>query len=138
MSKARKDRRDFLKSSITTAAGMAWVAGRASLAGAQTPPATTATPAAPARPARIKFAAIGLNHGHIGGQFDSVKRGGGQLVSFYAKEPDLAEAFAKRYPEANLARSEQEILDDPQIKLVVSASIPDERAPLGIRVMKHG
>jgi predicted dehydrogenase len=59
-------------------------------------------------------------------------------VSFYAKEPDLAEAFAKRYPEAKVARSEQEVLEDPQIKLVVSASIPDERAPLGVRVMRHG
>ena len=138
MSRERRDRRQFLKSSITTAASLAWVAGRASLAGAQTAPATAATPAAPARPARIKFAAIGLNHGHIGGQVDSVKHGGGQLVSFYAKEADLAAAFAKRYPEAKLARSEQEILEDPQIKLVVSASIPDERAPLGIQVMKHG
>ena len=75
MSKARKDRRDFLKSSITTAAAMTWVAGRAIPAGAQTTPATTATPSAPARPARIKFAAVGLNHGHINGQVDSVKRG---------------------------------------------------------------
>jgi predicted dehydrogenase len=138
MSKARKDRRDFLKSSITTAAAMTWVAGRAPLAGAQSAPAATATPAAPARPARIKFGAVGLNHGHINGQVDSVKRGGGELVSFYAKEPDLAAAFAKRYPEAKLARSEQEILEDPQVKLVVSASIPNERAPLGIQVMKHG
>jgi len=138
MSKARKDRRDFLKSSITTAAAMTWVAGRAPLAGAQPAPAAAATPAATGRPARIKFAAIGLNHGHINGQVDSVKRGGGELVSFYAKEADLAAAFAKRYPEAKLARSEQEILEDPQIKLVVSASIPNERAPLGIQVMKHG
>ena len=108
MSKARKDRRDFLKSSITTAAAMTWAAGHASPAGAQTTPAATATPAAPARPARLKFAAIGLNHGHINGQVDSVKRGGGELVSFYAKEADLAAAFQKRYPEAKLARSEQE------------------------------
>jgi predicted dehydrogenase len=138
MSKARKDRRDFLKSSISSAAALSWVAGRASEAGAQTASPAAAPPAAPARAARIKFAAIGLNHGHINGQVDSVKRGGGQLVSFFAKEADLAEAFAKRYPEAKLARSEQEILDDPQVKLVVSASIPNERAPLGIQVMKHG
>src|SRR5438874_539478 len=49
-----------------------------------------------------------------------------------------AEAVAKRYPEAKRARSEQEVLDDPQVKLVVSAGIPDERGPLGVRVMKHG
>jgi predicted dehydrogenase len=86
----------------------------------------------------IRFAAIGLNHGHINGQVETVIRGGGELVSFYAKEPDLAAAFSKRFPQAKLARSEQEILDDKSIHLVVSASIPNERAPLGIRVMQHG
>ena len=89
-------------------------------------------------PSRIKFAAIGLNHGHINGQVDAVQRGGGELISFYAKEPDLAAAFTKRFPQAKLARSEDEILEDKTIQLVVSASIPAERAPLGIRVMQHG
>ncbi len=87
---------------------------------------------------RIKFAAIGLNHGHIYGQVEAVVRGGGELVSFFAKEPELAAAFAKRYPQAKLARSEDEILGDKSIQLVLSAAIPDERAPLGIRVMKAG
>lgn len=86
----------------------------------------------------IRFAAIGLNHGHIYGQVESVLRGGGELVSFYAKEPELVAAFSKRYPQAKLARSEKEILEDKSIQLVVSASIPVERAPLGVRVMQHG
>ena len=47
-------------------------------------------------------------------------------------------AFAKRFPQAKLARSEQEILEDASIQLIVSASIPNERAPLGIAVMRHG
>jgi predicted dehydrogenase len=89
-------------------------------------------------PSRIRFSAIGLNHGHIYGQVEAVIRGGGQLVSFYGKEPDLTAAFSKRYPQAKLARSEKEILEDKSIQLVVSASIPDERAPLGILVMNHG
>lgn len=88
--------------------------------------------------ARIRFAAIGLNHGHIYGQTDAVLEGGGELVSFYAREPELAAAFSRRYPQATLARSEQEILEDDAIQLVVAAPIPDERAPLGIRVMQHG
>jgi predicted dehydrogenase len=87
---------------------------------------------------RIRFAVIGMNHGHINGQTDAVLRGGGELVSAYAKEPELAQAFLKRFPQAKLARSEQEILEDASIQLVVSAAIPDERAPLGIRVMQHG
>jgi predicted dehydrogenase len=131
----RGGRRDFLRSSLTRAAGVAWVAASQPRDASYRP---QERPATPARGARIRFAAIGLNHGHINGQVDSVLRGGGQLVSFFAKEPELAEAFSKRYPQARLARGEREILEDDSIQLVVSASIPDERAPLGLEVMRHG
>jgi len=87
---------------------------------------------------RIRFSVIGLNHGHINGQTEAVLRGGGELISFYAKESDLAAGFAKRFPQAKLARSQKEILEDKSIQLIVSASIPNERAPLGIEVMRHG
>jgi predicted dehydrogenase len=87
---------------------------------------------------RIRFSVIGLNHGHINSQTRAVERGGGELVSFYAKEPDLVAAFTKAFPHAKLAGSQKEILEDKSIQLIVSASIPDERAPLGIDVMRHG
>ena len=87
---------------------------------------------------RIKFAVINIDHPHIYGMTDAIKRGGGELVALYAKQPELAAAFLKFYPEAKLAKSETEILEDPSIQLVLSSGIPDERAPLGIRVMKHG
>ena len=86
----------------------------------------------------LKFSAIGLNHGHINDQVNLLLRAGAELVSFYAKEPELAAEFSKRFPQASLARSAQQILDDPSIQLVVSAAIPAERAPLGIQVMEHG
>lgn len=127
-------------SSVTTA-GLAWTAAQPAQAGkAPSAPAAQGAPAreGPGGPARVRFAAIGLNHGHIYGQVDALTRGGGQLVSFFAKEPDLAQAFAKRYPDARAAGSEREILEDPAIQLVASASIPSERAPLGLEVMKHG
>lgn len=89
-------------------------------------------------PGKIKFAVIGINHYHIHSQVEAVLRGGGEFVSFYAKEPDLAGAFSKRFPQAKLARSEDEILQDNSIQLVLSSIIPEQRAPLGIRVMKHG
>jgi predicted dehydrogenase len=123
----KTSRREFLNTSLAGAATLAW----ARTAGAQAPPP-------PPGPPRIRFAAIGLNHSHINSQVDTVIRAGGQLVSFYASEPDLAAAFTRRFPGAKLARGEQEILDDPAIQLVVSAAIPNERAPLGIRVMRHG
>lgn len=87
---------------------------------------------------RIKFSVIGINHGHVHSQIEVVIRGGGQLVSFYAKEADLAADFAKRYPQAKRAASEKEILEDKAIHLIVSAAIPNERAFIGIDAMRHG
>jgi len=87
---------------------------------------------------RIRFAVIGMNHGHIYGQVEAVIKGGGELVSFYAKEPDLVAAFTKRYPNAKLVSNENVILEDKSIQLVLSSAIANERAPLGVRVMQHG
>ena len=94
--------------------------------------------AAPLIEPRIKFSVININHSHIYGMVDAVTRGGGQLVSFYAKEPDLVAAFSKRYPNAKLANSKNEVLEDKSTRLILSSGIPVERAPLGIEVMKHG
>ena len=86
----------------------------------------------------IKFGVIGLDHGHIMGITEAVIRGGGELAAFYSTLPKAIADFQKLYPNARLARSEDEILNDPSIQLVASASIPNLRAPLGIRAMKHG
>jgi predicted dehydrogenase len=139
----KANRRKFIKQSLTTAAGLAATAipghGEAAYVLSNRPVYSEERSKPASRPAAsIKFSVIGLNHGHIYGQTEAVIRGGGELVSFYAKEPDLAEAFAKRYPNAKRAKSEKEILEDKSIQLVVSASIPIDRAPLGIEVMKHG
>lgn len=90
------------------------------------------------RPPRIRFAVIGINHSHIYGQVRAILQGGGELAAVYAREPDLLEPFLKRFPQAKRARSEKEILEDGGIQLVLSSAIPDERAPLGVRVMQHG
>jgi predicted dehydrogenase len=130
------DRRTFLKSSLSTAAiaaaPLVLTARRGDAAQAQ------GATAQPGGEPRIRFAAIGMNHGHINGQCNALMRAGGQLVSFYAKEPDLAAAFGKQFPNARLVKDEREILEDKSIQLVTSASIASERAPLGIRVMTAG
>lgn len=131
-------RRAFLESTIGASAAMAVPAapdGRA-----VTSDTTRTRRQAPSanRPPRIRFAAIGLNHGHINGLTQTVMAGGGELVWVHAAEPDLLAAFQKRFPQARAARSVQEVLDDASIHLVVSASIPDERAALAVDVMQHG
>jgi predicted dehydrogenase len=145
MSGTRADRRKFIKGSLTVAAGavLSGLPEEKSNTHAHDVPGTETTHgqerrAEPPKEARLRFSVIGINHSHINGQIGAVTRGGGQLVSFYAKEPDLAAEFAKRYPQARAARDEREILEDDSIRLVLSAAIPVERAPLGVRVMKHG
>jgi predicted dehydrogenase len=130
-------RRRFLKTSIAAAAGITLLKQANTL---QATPIDQSLPVYIHRKlgAEVKFSVIGINHAHIYGMSEAILRNGGTMVSFYAKEPDLAAAFAKRYPQAIQAKSEQEILDDKNIKLVLSSGIPIDRAPLGIRVMEHG
>jgi predicted dehydrogenase len=84
------------------------------------------------------FAAIGLNHGHIYGQTDIMLGAGCELVAFFAPEDDLAAAYADRYPQARRVADERAILEDDAIRLVIGAGIPDERAPMAVRAMRHG
>jgi predicted dehydrogenase len=126
-------RRDFIRTTAAAAGLALFNSHRASA----TETLLTPPPPPPADP-RIRFSVININHNHIYGMVDAVTRGGGQLVSFYAKEANLVAEFSKRYPQAKLAGSQQEILEDNSIQLIMSSGIPVERAPLGIEVMKHG
>jgi len=125
-------RRDFIHTTAA-AAGLA-LFNRQRASASET---LLAPPPPPPADTRIRFSVININHNHIYGMVDAVTRGGGQLVTFYAKEANLVAEFSKRYPQAKLAESQQEILEDNSIQLIMSSGIPVERAPLGIEVMKH-
>lgn len=84
------------------------------------------------------FAAAGLDHGHIYGQCNGLLEAGGTLKWVYDPDPNKMEAFLKKYPQAKPARSLDEILQDPEIRLVAAAAIPSDRCALGLRVMEHG
>lgn len=86
----------------------------------------------------IRIAAIGFSHYHIYNQVEALLGAGAELVWYYGTEPERVVEFANRYPQAKQARSIDEILEDDSIHLVASAVVPNERAPLGIRVMQHG
>lgn len=89
---------------------------------------------------RIKFAVIGINHEHIFRMVETVRAGGGELVSIFADspDPDHATRFFTENSTVHRARSEREIFDDSGIALVVSAAKPRDRLALGLRVMRAG
>ena len=44
----------------------------------------------------VRFAVIGINHNHIFSQIESLLGAGGEFVSFFAKEDELAASFSAR------------------------------------------
>jgi predicted dehydrogenase len=145
MKRKQASRRKFIKQSVTSAAGLLAMSAVPTIDTIAAESHGLQAIAFPRRNVRmnqgaprIRFSVIGINHDHIHSQIAAAIRGGGQFVSFYAREPDLAAAFAKRYPQAKQAQSQAEILEDKSTQLIVSAAIPAERAPIGIEVMKHG
>lgn len=137
MSKNKLNRRGFISAAVKTSATLVLpaIAIKANAALLNYP--NEANPIPWAEP-RIKFSVIGINHAHIYGMVGAAIKGGGELVAFYAKEQSLAEAFIKQFPTVKRTETAKEILDDSSTQLILSSGIPNERAPLGIEVMKRG
>ncbi len=74
----------------------------------------------------FRFAAIGLDHGHIYGMCNGLLEGGAELVKVYDPDPEKVVAFCKTYDHIEIASSEEEILEDASIHLIASASVPSE------------
>ncbi|HKX08766.1 MAG TPA: Gfo/Idh/MocA family oxidoreductase [Stellaceae bacterium] len=87
---------------------------------------------------KVRFAAIGLNHFHIYGQIDLLLKAGAEFVAYHGEEEKFFDRpFAKHYPQAKKVDDPRRILEDNSISLVVSAAVNNERAPLGVTVMRH-
>ena len=84
------------------------------------------------------FAAAHLDHGHIHGQCNGLIEAGGTLKWVFDPDAKKVEAFLKRHPQAKVARSLDEILDDSSVHLVAAAAVPNVRGPIGCRVMTAG
>ena len=89
------------------------------------------------KPGEFVFAAVALDHGHIYGQCNGLIEAGATLRYVCDSDPVKVDAFVKAFPQARPA-SLDEILADPEVRLVTAAAIPSERAALGIRVMESG
>jgi predicted dehydrogenase len=85
------------------------------------------------------FSVIGLNHGHINGQVKGLlDTGKWKLKHVFAEEEDLRAAFVARYPDAIVAESVAQVLEDEEVELIASASINAHRGPLAVQSLKAG
>jgi predicted dehydrogenase len=86
----------------------------------------------------IKFAVCGMSHDHIYGMIGAVQRGGGELAAAWGGEEDKLALFRKRFPNVKIVATQDEILDDPSVQLVLTSQIASERAGIAVRAMKRG
>lgn len=85
----------------------------------------------------IRFAAIGLDHGHIHGQVAALAAAGGVLAGYATESDALAEEFEAKH-EGAVRRDAADLLEDGEVALVTSAAIPSLRAGLAVRAMEAG
>jgi predicted dehydrogenase len=143
MSKQSTDRRAFLKQAgrMGSAALMATMAQGGMALGESTRSVmedAIQAPEAETPKYHIKFAVCGMSHDHIYGMIGAITRGGGELVAAWGDEDDKLAAFAKRYPDVKIVKTQDEIIHDPSIQLVLSSEKANERAGIGIRAMEAG
>jgi predicted dehydrogenase len=87
----------------------------------------------------FKFAAIGLDHRHIYEMTGRLLELGCECVGYWTDgEPQPLEGFIKRYPHIPRVADKRRLLEDPAIKLILTAAINCDRAGIAIEAMRHG
>lgn len=100
--------------------------------------APTGTAAQVVSPGEFCFAAAFLDHGHIYGQTNGLCDAGATLKTVYDPDPGRVAQFVEAYPGVTVAESFEQILADPEVRLVSAAAVPDKRAAIGISVLEAG
>ena len=90
------------------------------------------------KPGEFVYAAMRLDHAHIGGMCNGLNEAGATLKWIYDPDEAKVNQYRKMYPWAKAARCEEEVLSDPEVKLVAGAAVTSERCALGLRVMDAG
>ncbi len=91
------------------------------------------------KPGEFKFAAVQFEHGHLlYGIVPALIDVGAELKWIYDKKEENVKKAAELHPEAKVARCLEEILDDPEVKMVAAADVPCDRGPLGVTCIKAG
>ena len=89
-------------------------------------------------PGEFPFAVAHLDHLHINGMTGALQKAGGDLRYVFDTDAERVKAWQKQFPQAEIVDDIRRILDDPEIKLVAAAAIPNERCQVGLQVMDAG
>ena len=87
----------------------------------------------------LRFAAVGIDHGHIFEHVSGMLAAGCEFVGYCPQTslPELVQRFREAWPDAP-ALERDAIFADPSIDVICIAAIPRDRAGLAIRAMRAG
>ncbi|MEO0943593.1 MAG: Gfo/Idh/MocA family oxidoreductase [Pseudomonadota bacterium] len=87
----------------------------------------------------LKLGVIGIDHGHIFGMLSHMVAQGCTCDAYWTGGPAVTEAkFRKEFPHLEKVEDRRQILNDPQIDLVLIAAVPADRAGFAIEAMHAG
>ena len=87
----------------------------------------------------ITVAVLGIDHRHLFGMLEGMIDAGCKAKSWWTARPaKTLDGFVKRFPDLLRVDNYSDILNDPEIDMVLIADIPVERAELAIKAMEAG
>ncbi|MBT8458162.1 MAG: Gfo/Idh/MocA family oxidoreductase [Boseongicola sp.] len=87
----------------------------------------------------FKLGVLGIDHGHIFGMLGQMTLRGCTCDAYWTKGAAVTEEkFRRVFPDLKKVSDQRDILDDPDIKMVLISAIPADRAALAIEAMEAG
>jgi predicted dehydrogenase len=87
----------------------------------------------------FKFAAIGLDHRHMYEMAGRLLEHGCECAGYWTDgEPQPLDGFIERYPHIPRVTDKRRLLEDPDVKLILTAAINCDRAAIAVEAMRHG
>ena len=87
----------------------------------------------------FKLGVIGIDHGHIFGMLNNMKSQGCTCDAYWTDGPAVTEEkFGEVFPEIAKVTDRRRVLEDPEVRMILISSVPEDRAGFAIEAMRAG
>ncbi|WP_129668393.1 Gfo/Idh/MocA family protein [Phytoactinopolyspora endophytica] len=87
----------------------------------------------------VRFAVVGVDHGHIDGMVQGLRSAGAECVGAFGGDDDRrCAAFAEAFPDMPTVDDPRKLYADASIDVIATAAVPADRAGIAIEAMRAG
>lgn len=87
----------------------------------------------------VRMAVLGIDHRHIYTMTQHMQDAGCELVGWWTDgSPNTLEGFVKRFPDAPRIATAEELIEAPNVDLILTAAIPSDRPSLSLKALRAG